>query len=162
MLRLADSQDWLFRLEDLGTAFRQLPRARLRHDGAGGARFLRDDVGARNCAGAYRGARGRACARRTRRLDHLRAAARQFMYFVATEVDSKRRCDKEASMVKWFASEMAERVTSDALQIHGGYGYTKDLPLERYWRDARLTKIFEGTSQIQLRIISDRLMGASE
>ena len=52
-------------------------------------------------------------------------------------------------MVKWFASEMAERVTSDALQIHGGYGYTKDFAIERYWRDARLTKIFEGTSQIQ-------------
>ncbi len=86
-------------------------------------------------------------------------AARQLMYAVATDVDSKRRCDKEASMVKWFATEMAERVTSDALQIHGGYGYTKDLPIERYWRDARLTKIFEGTSQIQLRIISDRLLG---
>jgi alkylation response protein AidB-like acyl-CoA dehydrogenase len=80
------------------------------------------------------------------------------MYFVATEVDSKRRCDKEASMAKLFASEMAERVTSQALQIHGGYGYTKDFPLERYWRDARLTKIFEGTSEIQLRIISDRLL----
>jgi alkylation response protein AidB-like acyl-CoA dehydrogenase len=89
-------------------------------------------------------------------------AARQLMYFVATEVDSKRRCDKEASMVKYFASEMAERVTSDALQIHGGYGYTKDFAIERYWRDARLTKIFEGTSQIQLRIISDRLLGGSE
>jgi alkylation response protein AidB-like acyl-CoA dehydrogenase len=86
-------------------------------------------------------------------------AARQLMYAVAEDVDSKRRCDKEASMVKWFATEMAERVTSDALQIHGGYGYTKDLPIERYWRDARLTKIFEGTSQIQLRIISDRLLG---
>jgi alkylation response protein AidB-like acyl-CoA dehydrogenase len=86
-------------------------------------------------------------------------AARQLMYAVATDVDSKKRCDKEASMVKWFATEMAERVTSDGLQIHGGYGYTKDLPLERYWRDARLTKIFEGTSQIQLRIISDRLLG---
>jgi alkylation response protein AidB-like acyl-CoA dehydrogenase len=89
-------------------------------------------------------------------------AARQLMYSVATEVDSKRRCDKEASMVKYFASEMAERVTSEALQIHGGYGYTKDFPIERYWRDARLTKIFEGTSQIQLRIISDRLLGGSE
>jgi alkylation response protein AidB-like acyl-CoA dehydrogenase len=86
-------------------------------------------------------------------------AARQLMYAVASDVDSKKRCDKEASMVKWFATEMAERVTSDALQIHGGYGYTKDLPIERYWRDARLTKIFEGTSQIQLRIISDRLLG---
>ncbi len=56
---------------------------------------------------------------------------------------------------------MAERVTSEALQIHGGYGYTKDFPIERYWRDARLTKIFEGTSQIQLRIISDRLLGGA-
>ncbi len=89
-------------------------------------------------------------------------AARQFMYFVANEIDGKRRCDKEASMVKWFASEMAERVTSDALQIHGGYGYTKDFPIERYWRDARLTKIFEGTSQIQLRVISDRLLGPQD
>jgi alkylation response protein AidB-like acyl-CoA dehydrogenase len=53
---------------------------------------------------------------------------------------------------------MSERVTSQAIQIHGGYGYTKDFPLERYWRDARLTKIFEGTSEIQLRIISDRLL----
>jgi alkylation response protein AidB-like acyl-CoA dehydrogenase len=85
-------------------------------------------------------------------------AARQLTHFVANEVDGRRRCDKEASMAKWFASEMAERVTSAALQIHGGYGYTKDLPLERYWRDARLTKIFEGTSEIQLRIISDRLI----
>jgi len=89
-------------------------------------------------------------------------AARQLMYYVAAEIDSKRRCDKEASMVKFFASEMAERVTSDALQLHGGYGYTRDLPIERYWRDARLTKIFEGTSQIQLRIISDRLLGGGE
>lgn len=85
-------------------------------------------------------------------------AARQLMYFVCTELDEQRRCDKEASMVKWFASEMAERVTSEGLQIHGGYGYTTDLPVERYWRDARLTKIFEGTSEIQLRIISDRLL----
>jgi len=85
-------------------------------------------------------------------------AARQLMYFVCTELDGHRRCDKEASMVKWFASEMAERVTSEGLQIHGGYGYTSDLPIERYWRDARLTKIFEGTSEIQLRIISDRLL----
>lgn len=85
-------------------------------------------------------------------------AARQLTYFVADEVDGHRRCDREASMCKLFASEMAERVTSQALQIHGGYGYTKDFPLERYWRDARLTKIFEGTSEIQMRIISDRLL----
>ena len=88
-------------------------------------------------------------------------AARQLTYFVSEELDGHRRCDKEAGMAKWFASEMAERVTSEALQIHGGYGYTTDLPIERYWRDARLTKIFEGTSEIQLRIISDRLMEGS-
>jgi alkylation response protein AidB-like acyl-CoA dehydrogenase len=86
-------------------------------------------------------------------------AARQLMYFVCDQIDQKKRCDKEASMVKLFASEMAERVTSEALQIHGGAGYTKLYAAERYWRDARLTKIFEGTSEIQLRIISDHLLG---
>jgi alkylation response protein AidB-like acyl-CoA dehydrogenase len=86
-------------------------------------------------------------------------AARQLMYHVATEIDSGRRCDTEASMAKYFASEMAERVTSEGLQIHGGAGYTTDFAVERYWRDARLTKIFEGTSEIQQRVISDALMG---
>jgi alkylation response protein AidB-like acyl-CoA dehydrogenase len=86
-------------------------------------------------------------------------AARQLLHFVCDQIDQKRRCDKEASMVKLFASEMAERVTSEALQIHGGAGYTKLYAVERYWRDARLTKIFEGTSEIQLRIISDHLLG---
>ena len=62
-------------------------------------------------------------------------------------------------MVKLFATEMAERVTSEALQIFGGAGYTTLHAVERYWRDARLTKIFEGTSEIQLRIISDHLLG---
>jgi alkylation response protein AidB-like acyl-CoA dehydrogenase len=89
-------------------------------------------------------------------------AARQLMYFVCDQIDQKKRCDKEASMVKLFASEMAERVTSEALQIHGGAGYTKLYAVERYWRDARLTKIFEGTSEIQLRIISDHLLGKPE
>jgi alkylation response protein AidB-like acyl-CoA dehydrogenase len=86
-------------------------------------------------------------------------AARQLMYFVCTEIDSGRRCDKEAAMVKYFASEMAERVTSQGLQILGGAGYTKLHAMERHWRDARLTKIFEGTSEIQQRIISDHLLG---
>jgi alkylation response protein AidB-like acyl-CoA dehydrogenase len=86
-------------------------------------------------------------------------AARQLMYHVATLMDNGERADKEASMAKWYASEMAERVTSDALQILGGAGYTKLHAVERHWRDARLTKIFEGTSEIQLRIISDRLLG---
>jgi alkylation response protein AidB-like acyl-CoA dehydrogenase len=88
-------------------------------------------------------------------------AARQLLYYVCGEIDSGRRCDTEASMVKLFASEMAEAVTSDAIQIHGGAGYTKLHAVERYWRDARLTKIFEGTSEIQQRIISDNLLGKS-
>ncbi len=89
-------------------------------------------------------------------------AARQLLYFVCNEIDQGRRCDKEASMVKYFASEMSERVTSEGLQIHGGAGYTKLHAVERHWRDARLTKIFEGTSEIQQRIISDNLLGKTE
>jgi alkylation response protein AidB-like acyl-CoA dehydrogenase len=86
-------------------------------------------------------------------------AARQLMYHSATLMDGGERADKEASMAKWYAAEMAERVTSDALQILGGSGYTTLHAVERHWRDARLTKIFEGTSEIQLRIISDRMLG---
>ncbi|MGB3804630.1 MAG: acyl-CoA dehydrogenase family protein [Sphingopyxis granuli] len=86
-------------------------------------------------------------------------ACRQLMYHVCDQIDTGRRRDAEASMVKYLASEMAERVTSDALQILGGAGYTTHYAVERYWRDARLTKIFEGTSEIQLRIISDHLLG---
>jgi len=82
-------------------------------------------------------------------------AARQLMYAVANDIDHDRLNDVQASMVKLFASEMSERVTSDGIQIHGGAGYTSEYPLERYWRDARLTRIFEGTSEIQMRIISD-------
>jgi acyl-CoA dehydrogenase len=89
-------------------------------------------------------------------------AARQLLYSVCSSIDTGRRCDKEASMVKYFAAEMAERVTSEALQIFGGAGYTTLHAVERYWRDARLTKIFEGTSEIQQRIISDKLLGKSK
>ncbi len=62
-------------------------------------------------------------------------------------------------MVKYFASEMPERVTSEALQIFGGADYTTLHAAERYWRDARLIKIFEGRSEIQERIISDKILG---
>ncbi|PCC43883.1 acyl-CoA dehydrogenase [Brevibacterium aurantiacum] len=86
-------------------------------------------------------------------------ASRALMHHVCTEIDSGRRCDKEAAMVKYLAAEMAEKVTSEAVQIHGGAGYTKDFAVERHWRDARLTKIFEGSSEIQMRIISDELLG---
>ena len=86
-------------------------------------------------------------------------AARALMYMVCEKIDQGVRCDKEASMVKLFASEMSERVTSEALQIFGGGGYTTLNQVERHWRDARLTKIFEGTSEIQMRIISDHILG---
>jgi alkylation response protein AidB-like acyl-CoA dehydrogenase len=86
-------------------------------------------------------------------------ASRQLMYFVCDEIDQGRRCDTEAAMVKYHAAEMSERVTSEALQIFGGAGYTTLHAVERYWRDARLTKIFDGTSEIQLRIVSDSLLG---
>lgn len=86
-------------------------------------------------------------------------AARALMYSVCEKIDQGVRCDKEASMVKLFASEMSERVTSEALQVFGGGGYTTLNQVERHWRDARLTKIFEGTSEIQMRIISDHILG---
>ena len=86
-------------------------------------------------------------------------AARQLMYHTCAMLDAGHAATKETSMVKYFASEMSERVCSEALQILGGAGYTTLHPVERYWRDARLTKIFEGTSEIQLRIVSDQMLG---
>jgi alkylation response protein AidB-like acyl-CoA dehydrogenase len=88
-------------------------------------------------------------------------ACRALMYQVANDADSGENVDTQAAMVKYLASEMAERVTSEGIQIHGGAGYTTDFPLERYWRDARLTKIFEGTSEIMQRMISDSLLPPS-
>ena len=86
-------------------------------------------------------------------------ASRQLMYFICDAIDQGRRCDKEAAMSKYHAAEMSERVTSEALQIFGGAGYTTLHAVERHWRDARLTRIFDGTSEIQLRVISDHLLG---
>jgi len=85
-------------------------------------------------------------------------AARALMYQVAQQIDDGHPAEKEAAMAKLFATEMAERVTSAGLQIHGGNGYTTERAVERYWRDARLTTIFEGTSEIQRKIISDQLL----
>lgn len=85
-------------------------------------------------------------------------AARALMYRVADKVDRGLPVEKEAAMVKLFATEMAERATSAGLQVHGGNGYTTERAVERYWRDARLTTIFEGTSEIQRKIISDQLL----
>jgi alkylation response protein AidB-like acyl-CoA dehydrogenase len=85
-------------------------------------------------------------------------AARALTLLVAEAVDENNRADAQAAMAKLFASEIAEEVTSEGIQIHGGYGYTTEFDVERHWRDARLTKIFEGTSEIQKRIIADELL----
>jgi alkylation response protein AidB-like acyl-CoA dehydrogenase len=66
-------------------------------------------------------------------------------------------CLSEASQAKLFASEMAERVCSQAIQIHGGYGYLQDYPVERHYRDARITQIYEGTSEVQRMVIAREL-----
>jgi alkylation response protein AidB-like acyl-CoA dehydrogenase len=87
------------------------------------------------------------------------AAAQALNDAVARAWDRGEYAIAEASMTKLFASQMAERVTSEAMQILGGNGYTTEYPVERHWRDARLTRIFEGTSEIQRRIISDSLLG---
>ncbi|MDE0254518.1 MAG: acyl-CoA dehydrogenase family protein [Rhodospirillaceae bacterium] len=81
-------------------------------------------------------------------------AAHQMALNVARLKDAGRPCLKEAAMAKLFASEMAERVCSDAIQVHGGYGYLQDFPVERIWRDVRVCKIYEGTSDVQKMIIS--------
>src|SRR5580700_5846514 len=82
------------------------------------------------------------------------AAARGLILDAASRRDAGEPCLKEAAMAKLFASEMAERVCSDAIQIHGGYGYLADFPGERIYRDGRVCQIYEGTSDIQRLIIS--------
>ena len=86
-------------------------------------------------------------------------AARQLTLHAAALRDAGLSCIKEASMAKLFASEMAERVCSDAIQIHGGYGYLEDFPVERLWRDVRVCQIYEGTSDIQRLVISRQVLG---
>lgn len=80
--------------------------------------------------------------------------ARTFVHETARRYDAGMECVREASMAKLFASQMAERVCSDAIQIHGGYGYLRDYPVERYYRDARVCQIYEGTNDIQRLIIA--------
>ncbi|RXF68101.1 acyl-CoA dehydrogenase family protein [Hansschlegelia zhihuaiae] len=87
------------------------------------------------------------------------AQARAFWRQVAHLLDQGEPAESESAMAKLVATEMAVRVTNQAMQLHGGNGYTTERRVERYWRDARLTTIFEGTSEIQRRIVSDRLLG---
>ena len=81
-------------------------------------------------------------------------AARQLILHAASLKDANLPCLKEASMAKLFASTMAERVCSDAIQIHGGYGYVSDFPVERIYRDVRVSQIYEGASDIQRLVIA--------
>ena len=84
-------------------------------------------------------------------------AARQLIHHAAALKDAGEPCLKQAAMAKLFASEMAERVCSDAIQIHGGYGYVADFPVERIYRDVRVCQIYEGTSDIQRILIARNL-----
>ena len=85
------------------------------------------------------------------------AVARQMVLHAAALRDAGRPALVEASMAKLFASEMAERVCSMAIQVHGGYGYLEDYPVERHYRDARITQIYEGSSEIQRMLIAREL-----
>ena len=87
-------------------------------------------------------------------------AAELMVMRAAALKDAGRPCLKEASMAKLFASEMAEQVCSDAIQIHGGYGYLADYPVERIYRDVRVCQIYEGTSEVQRLVISRALAAA--
>jgi alkylation response protein AidB-like acyl-CoA dehydrogenase len=86
-------------------------------------------------------------------------AARLMVYNAARMKDAGMNFVKEAAMAKLFTSQVAERVTSLAIEIYGGYGFTKDYPVEKYWRDAKIGKIYEGTSNMQLATIAKLLMG---
>ncbi|MBX9956381.1 acyl-CoA dehydrogenase family protein [Peribacillus simplex] len=84
-------------------------------------------------------------------------ALRSFTYRVAWMVDQKEKIIKEAAMLKLYGSEVYNRIADKAVQIHGGMGYMKDYPVERFYRDARITRIYEGTSEIQKNIITGQL-----
>jgi alkylation response protein AidB-like acyl-CoA dehydrogenase len=87
-------------------------------------------------------------------------AARLLVYNAAYQKDAgKKRFSKESAMCKLFAASTAVEVTKEAVQIFGGYGYTKDYPVERYFRDAKCMEIYEGTSEIQKIVIARSLLG---
>ena len=86
-------------------------------------------------------------------------AARLLVYNAARMKDAGVNFVKEAAMTKLFCSQVAERVTSLAIEIYGGYGFTKDYPVEKYWRDSKIGKIYEGTSNMQLQTIAKLVMG---
>lgn len=85
-------------------------------------------------------------------------AARALVYSCARSIDAGKVASKESAMAKLFASDVAMKVTTDAIQIFGGYGYMKDYPVEKFMRDAKITQIYEGTNQIQRNIIALQLI----
>ena len=85
-------------------------------------------------------------------------AARQLTYYAASLKDSGKRCDLEAGMAKVKAAKAVAFITREAMQILGGYGYSKEFPVERYWRDGRVISIFEGTSEIQHEVIAKAIL----
>jgi butyryl-CoA dehydrogenase len=89
-------------------------------------------------------------------------AARLLVYRAAWLKHQGRRHTEEGAKAKLFASEMARRQTAEAIQVLGGYGYTKEFPVERYYRDAKITEIYEGTSEIQRLVIARSILGLSE
>jgi len=86
-------------------------------------------------------------------------AVRLMVYNAARMKDAGVNFVKEAAMTKLFSSQVAERVTSLAIEIYGGYGFTKDYPVEKYWRDSKIGKIYEGTSNMQLATIAKLVLG---
>jgi len=85
-------------------------------------------------------------------------AARLLVYRAAYMKDNRERFTKESAICKYYASKVARKATQEALQIHGGYGYMKDLPIERYYRDVKVTEIYEGTSEIMKMIIAQQIL----
>ncbi len=86
-------------------------------------------------------------------------AARSLVYQAAAMIDAGHRdTDKLSAMAKFFASDTAMRVTTDAVQLLGGYGYMKDYPLERMMRDAKVTQIYEGANQVQRLVVAQQLL----
>jgi alkylation response protein AidB-like acyl-CoA dehydrogenase len=85
-------------------------------------------------------------------------AARLLIYKAAHLASSGKNCSKESAMAKLFASETAMRVTTDAVQVHGGYGYTREYPVERMMRDAKITELYEGTSEVQRVVIGSMIL----
>jgi alkylation response protein AidB-like acyl-CoA dehydrogenase len=89
------------------------------------------------------------------------AAARALTHEAARRKDAGQPITLEGAQAKLFASRVARQVSGDAIQVLGGYGYTREFPVERYYRDAKITEIYEGTSEIQRLVIARELLGLS-